>query len=269
MTPEEPRNSTLALPPLTDAQIADYYARLRESEKILEVKLIGVVKTLLFYGIVLFLGQLVLFKWKWYPVLNGLTLPITLIGLYCSSRLKKPHRGLVANLNALTEGSDDPRLLSIKMAAYTDEDEPQPKARLKKTMQRMSPRLTFEDAASLNLTDRNTLRDWLKDEDRETVLGALHVVTLLGDKRALKVVEELHAGKHLASSEPGRVEAAGQCLPQLRERIAALERGEDLLRASTPPQMDETLLRPLASFSYPNSEEAQQLLRASSPSEQS
>ena len=150
--------------------------------------------------------------------------------------------------------------LALLILLWSREPEPEEKDKLMDQIQKRMLSLTENDTLTLNQQERGTLRHWLKSPDSQTVLGTLYVVTLLGDKQSLKTVEELWQGKHRANHDYDVLKAAQDCLPRLKARIAALERGEGLLRPSASPEPAKSLLRPSGT---PEEADPAQLLRSS------
>ncbi len=118
-------------------------------------------------------------------------------------------------------------------------------------IEEMLPNIQESDLASWSLMEKTTLIHVLtvRDYRREAAFGettrmeVIRLLEIVGKKRSLKVIQELSEGN--LSATPALQKRAIEALPILIERVNRLENERTLLRASSSPEISDTLLRPL------------------------
>jgi hypothetical protein len=122
---------------------------------------------------------------------------------------------------------------------------------VRRSLQRLLPRLRSSDAHLLNAGQRGVLRrsiGWplirrVKADDADFVMAVLKGLEQVGDESFLDTVRKLAEGHGYGMAAPVR-QAAEECLPFLLQRIENDRMSQNLLRAAAPTSASsDTLLR--------------------------
>lgn len=187
---------------------------------------------------------------------------IPLIAKYLNGGLypSRARRGLTAALEEAGDVSFVPVALTL-LQTKTAEITPAILSLLK----RLLPQLHAGDAQTWTPGQYGALLKLLavlpKDKDlknTELALSVLKALEQIGDARAIPAVEVLaYSSPHSVS--PQVQQAAGECLPYLRQRAGEQRQAQTLLRPTQPSTTGENLLRPAAQTTPQTPDE--QLLR--------
>ncbi len=129
---------------------------------------------------------------------------------------------------------------------------------IRSLLTRLLPRLTAEDAAVLNRRQRGRLYDalLLGDADRDTdyLVAILLGLAQVGDEETLRCLEQLVRRGAMTRGQRRILEAAESCRTALEKRTEQARSRAGLLRAASPANGPQELLRPAASTPAVNPE---------------